>query len=139
MLNVVIWGAREQYDLFINQIKYEELKGNICVKGIIDPGIAYKKNLDGYEILAKDELKDMGIDCVILTSVSFHFGPAKTEILSLNPNVRVINARVLNIPFFDFARYYSILTKKVSIISNTCWGGWCTILFIWNSFHHSLI
>lgn len=125
MLNVIIWGNQEQYDLFINQIKAEELKGNICVKGIVSQDNNLGRKIDGYEIIDKKVLCTWGvkIDCVLVTSVQFHFYTAKEEILSINPHVKVINARVLNIPLFDFKRYWELLESRVSIISNNCWGG----------------
>lgn len=123
MLNVVIWGNREQYDLFINQIKFEELKGNICIKGVVTENVNKLGSFDGYKICNKNELKDMDLDIVLVTNVNFYFESIKAEIQSINSNVKVVNARILNIPQFDFKRYYSILIKGVSIISNNCWGG----------------
>lgn len=123
MLDVVIWGNREQYDLFINQIKFEELKRNICVKGIVTDDVKYYEYFDEYPVCDKKELATMKLDVVLVTSVNFHFDTAKEEILSINANVKVINARVLNIPLFDFNKYYSLHMKNVSIISNNCWGG----------------
>lgn len=127
MLNVVIWGNREQYDLFVNQIKFEELKGNICVKGIVTEDDSCSNEMDGYELIDKKSAGRMcmggKIDCVLVTSVQFHFLTAKEEILSTIPGAKVINARVLNIPLFDFRRYWEVLEGNVSIISNSCWGG----------------
>lgn len=124
MLNIVIWGNREQYDLFINQIKAEEEKGNICVVGIVaEDFVCVGGEYDGYKVIDKEELCVGKIDCVLVTSVQFHYHIAKEEILSINPDVEVINARVLNIPLFDFKRYWLLLEKKISIIANNCWGG----------------
>ena len=127
MLNVIVWGNQEQYDLFINQIKAEELKGNICVKGVVSEDCAWSNKIDEYEMIDKkvllQELGGVKIDCVLVTSVQFHFYTTKEEILSILPDVKIINARVLNIPRFDFRRYWEVLEGKVSIISNSCWGG----------------
>ena len=56
MLNVIVWGNQEQYDLFINQIKAEELKGNICVKGVVSEDCAWSNKIDEYEMIAKKVL-----------------------------------------------------------------------------------
>ena len=45
MLNVIVWGNQEQYDLFINQIKAEELKGNICVIGNVSEYCAWSNKI----------------------------------------------------------------------------------------------
>lgn len=45
-------GAEEQYDSFINQIRFEELKGNICIKGIISDDKC-RKSFDGYDVLIR--------------------------------------------------------------------------------------
>lgn len=119
---IVIWGDMEQYDSFINQIKYEELKGNIIVEGIVSLE-KHRESLDGYKILDKFHLKNMDIDCVLVTSTQFYFDSAKEEILSIVPWVEVISAKVFSIPMFDFKRYFELLKKKVTIVSNTCWGG----------------
>ena len=115
-------GGQEQYDSFINQIKFEELKGNICIKGIVADD-KNRKSFDGYDIVRKSDLGSLDLDCVIITNVMFHFHVAKQEVLSIIPNVKVISAKVFNIPLFDFGRYYQIIDKKISIIANTCWGG----------------
>ena len=56
MLNVIVWGNQEQYDLFINQIKAEELKGNICVKGVVSEDCAWSNKIDEYEMIDKKVL-----------------------------------------------------------------------------------
>ena len=56
MLNVIVWGNQEQYDLFINQIKAEELKGNICVKGVVSEECAWSNKIDEYEMIDKKVL-----------------------------------------------------------------------------------
>lgn len=56
MLNVIVWGNQEQYDLFINQIKAEELKGNICVKGVVSEDCTWSNEIDEYEIIDKKVL-----------------------------------------------------------------------------------
>ena len=83
----------------------------------------YRKDFDGYDIIRKDDLQNIDLDCVIVTNVMFHFHVVKQEILSIVPKVKVISAKVFNIPLFDFKRYYQIIDKKISIIANTCWGG----------------
>ena len=56
MLNVIVWGNQEQYDLFINQIKAEELKVNICVKGVVSEDSAWSNKIDEYEMIDKKVL-----------------------------------------------------------------------------------
>lgn len=121
--NVVIWGMGEQYDSYVNQIKFEELKGNICVKGIVAENNDWSiDTFDGYEVISKDELRKLEVSCVIVTNTEFYYEPAKYEILSILPEVKVISAKVFNIPQFDFGRYYKIVINRPTIIANNCWG-----------------
>ena len=122
MYRVVIWGNREQYDLYVNKLKHEELKGSIKVEGIVSDD-TYISKFDDWKIIEKSEIMDLNIDCVFVTSVDFYYEVTKQEILSLNPNVQVLRANILNIPLFDMERYMSLLNNKVSIIAHSCWAG----------------
>ena len=64
----------------------------------------------------------MEIDCVLVTSVVFHFWKARQgNFVNMSVCAR-LSANVLNVPLFDMRRYMTIIGKQVSIISNTCWG-----------------
>lgn len=54
MYKVIVWGNREQYDLYINKLRYEELKGSIQVEGIVSDE-SYLSKFDGYRVIHRNE------------------------------------------------------------------------------------
>jgi len=121
----VIWGAGENYETIINQIKFEELKGNLeCVAILSKSTARFAKKYDGYDVISKEELNDIGFDCLIIT-VEKYYEEILAEALAMGiPRKKVINGRVLKIPNFDFRRYSSLRENPITILSDDCWGGY---------------
>lgn len=125
MIRVLVWDLREQYDSYINKLKFEEMKGNISIVGITSQD-KFRSSFDGYKVYNIYELAEgvpPEIDCVVAYSTDFHFQTTRGAVHSIYPNIPVIPARILDMPCFDFVRYWSVFNSKVSIISPSCWGG----------------
>lgn len=119
----VLWGARKNYETIINQVKFEELKGNLeCVAILSKTTAQFAKKRDGYDVISKKELNDIEFDYLIITAEK-SFEEILAEALAMGiPRRKVINGRVLKIPNFDFKRYASLREDPVTILSDDCWG-----------------
>jgi len=120
----VLWGAGDQYETIINQIKFEELKGNLeCVAILSKSAARFAKKRDGYDVISKEELNDIEFDYLIIT-VEQYYEEILAEALAMGiPRKKVINGQVLKIPNFDFRRYSSLRENPITILSDDCWGG----------------
>lgn len=123
MRQCVIWGSGNEYESMLNQIKYEELKGNLKCNAVLSKTRSrFAKKIDGYDIISKDGLRDITFDYLIVTAAEA-FAEIQAEAREMGiPENRIIPGRVLNLPNFDFKRYVSLLENPVTILSDNCWG-----------------
>ena len=124
MRRCVIWGAAGEYEHIINQVKFEEWKGNVqCVAVLSKSKARYIKKFDGYPLIRKEDLKSIAFDYLIIPQGK-DYAEIKLEALALGiPDNKIISSRVFQIPCFDFKRYASLRENPVTILSNDCWGG----------------
>ena len=67
MRRCVIWGAAREYEHIINQVKFEEWKGNVqCVAVLSKSKARYIKKFDGYPLICKEDLKSIAFDYLII-------------------------------------------------------------------------
>lgn len=125
MKRVVIWGIGNDYEKIVNQIKYEELKGNIQVEALVSRrDLNWCDHRDGYLLISKEELCGKEYDFLIIASSKF-YSDIKKEAIELNiPEHKIIDGSIFNMPLFDFKRYMSLLDDPVTIWSDDCWGGY---------------
>lgn len=123
MYSVVLWGMKETYNRFYNNIKLEEMKGNIVVKGIISLE-TYVKSIDGYEVLQREKIAEIECDYIIIMAAGQNADEIKRNIVKQGiSHEKIISGEVFGIPYFDFAEYAELLQSHVSIISDCCFGG----------------
>ncbi len=121
-IKVLIWGTGADYDHYLNNIKYEELKGNIEVKGVISNDKYFKK-IDGYSRLEKGDIKNIVYDYILVASIN-KFAEIVDEAFSLEiERKRLLKITIFQLSNFDFKRYIEIYSSNISIISMCCWGG----------------
>lgn len=123
----ILWGIGDDYERIINQVKFEELKGNLKVIALVEKKenrVSSKR--DGYKVILKEELNNIIFDYLIVCSSRF-FSEIKLEALKIlggeTENKRIINGTVFLMPLFDFGRYINLVENPVTILSNDCWGG----------------
>lgn len=124
MYNIIIWGTGKGYNQYFNLIKYFELIGEIVIQGIVSNDIEIRNTLDGYRYYKKTQIKDLNYDYCLVTikdMKSIYEEAAQLGIASQ----KLIPARVLEIPYFDFKKYVYLKEKGLSILSRNCWGGLC--------------
>ena len=69
MRQCVIWDANDAYEAIINQIKFEELKGNLTCAAILSTSRAgFTKKRDGYAVIGKEDLKNVEFDYLIIAA-----------------------------------------------------------------------
>lgn len=124
MERCVIWGVGNDYETTINQVKFEELKGNMEVVALVTTKDRYYgETRDGYPLVRKNELQDLGYDYIIVVNTD-HMEKIMEDIDALGIDRRkVINGKVFRMPMFDFKRYISLVKDPVTILSDDCWGG----------------
>lgn len=120
---VVIWGNGEDYNRFLPLIKACEAKNEIEVVGITSDD-RYFKSLDGYPYIPKNELGQSDYEYIIVTpqrlfNVIVAEGNEKHGI----SDDLFINARSLEVPYFSMDKLIQLKKKRISIISDHCWGG----------------
>ncbi len=120
----VIWGNGHEYECIINQIKFEELKGNIDVIAVVArKNEIFGTKRDGYPLIAKDELPKMDFDILII-STSAYYMDILTEACELGISAEhIMNGQAFLLPLFDYTRYIQLIKEPVTILSDDCWGG----------------
>lgn len=125
MEKVVIWGMGEDYEGIINQLKFEEYKGNLTVVALVSKKeFLWCEKRDGYSLIMKEELADISFDFLIVCSRRFYAEIEKEALdLGISRN-HIINGQIFKMPLFDFSRYISLVRNPITIWSNDCWGGY---------------
>lgn len=120
----VIWGIGEDYEKLINQVLFEEYKGNIVIEALVCRNKdRYCDIKDKYPIITKEELRVTTFDYLIITSQRY-YKEIKIEALELGvPESHIINGKIMSLPFFDFRRYVKLIENPVTILADDCWGG----------------
>lgn len=124
MDRVLIWGIGCHCDRLINNIMYEVVTGNIEIVAFVSRDIPVYHKLDGKPIIKPQQIKDTAYDYIIVTSSFYNeiFNEA-TKVLNIPAEV-IIDGKVLNIPLFSWKRYIQVKSKKIGIISESCYGGY---------------
>jgi len=119
---IFIWGVGIDYDNYLNNIRYEQSKGNIEVVAVVSNETYFTK-IDGYNVIKKTDIKNYDYDYIIIASIN-KYNEIVNEALSIGiVREKLLNVTIFNVYNFDFKRYIHLYTSNISIISNNCWGG----------------
>lgn len=120
----VIWGNGGGYEKIVNQVKYEELKGNIKIAAVVaKKDEIFGSRRDGYLLIAKEELPMIEFDILIISS-SVYYKEILAEAMALGiPENHIIDGDVFRLPLFDYGRYIRLVREPVTILSDDCGGG----------------
>ena len=123
MYRLVLWGMGKEYNRRVNLLKMYEKSADITIAGIVAKDAPNCLSVDGWNLLKKEELLQSNFDYIIIQSDKY-FGEISKEIVELGiSQKKVINAKVLDIPYFDWQKYIEIKEKRLTIITNNCMGG----------------
>lgn len=130
--NVLIWLSGENANLLPKALV--RITGNINDIDIV--GITGTRNIpvtiNGEKIpfIPKENLKQLKIDCVLLTGGDYNIKSVKYELNHYGQNdTLVLPDRVCCLQGFSVARYRELLDSKLSIFSQHCFGGLISHLF----------
>ena len=85
---------------------------------------AYTSVKDGFPVIKRSDFHTLIFDYLIISS-SQYFDEIKEDVLSLGVREnQIIDGRIVRQPFFDFARYASLIENPVTILSDDCFGGY---------------
>lgn len=138
----IIWGVGKDYENIVNQIKYEELKGNLEVVALVSrEEEIFTSNYDGYLMITKNGIKDQEFDTIIISSSKF-YEEIISEIKALKIGEKqIISGRVFNFPLFDYSRYIKLIKDPVTILSDDCWEIYisCIVFAIYFAFNQYIL
>lgn len=120
---VLIWGIGADYDKYVNYYMFEEQRGNIDILALIskDNFLSY---LDCKKVITKNHIGDFEYDYIIV-STDKYYDEIVNEAVELGvKREKIISGRMFSLPLFDFNSYIDILERRISIISDDCWGAY---------------
>lgn len=124
MRKVILWGSRQEYDLYRRAFEVEQLKSNMQIMAIVLNEGRVAQYIDGVEVIAIEELLVRDYDYLIdMNKADSQTIRRILDLLDI-PLEKVISAKAFVLPFFDLERYIEVRESRVSIISNHCWGGY---------------
>ncbi len=117
------WGMGNDYEDIINQIKFEELKGNLNVIALVSrANEIFSSKRDGYPIISKEDLGSIDFNAIIINSHKY-YQEILSEINSLGIGEKlIINGKIFALLLFDYNRYVQLIKNPVTILSDDCWG-----------------
>lgn len=119
---ILVYGCDLGYEKVFNNLLFEQNKGNIEIVGTISDDLSYK-SVDNHDVISVEQINDYDFDYVIVTETDQYRQISETLCKIGISRDKIINAAVLQIPYFDFRKYVKLRNEKVSIICNNCWGG----------------
>lgn len=123
MYNIILWGTGVIYNTHLNVLKLYEKTGGIHVVGITSSDLKGYNTLDGYKVYKPELLDTLDYDyLMIMNKRNFLDIVSKATELGVLKE-KIISYEVLEIPNMNFEEYFNIKSKRISIISNNCWGG----------------
>lgn len=120
---VVILYDNAEYNRYCNLIRYEELKGNIEVVGIVTQNMKMQF-LDGWRIFSLEEVLREKIDYFVVSARGNIFSQMKSALTGIGIlEEQIIPIGAFSIPNFDLNKYVKMQMSRPTIITNHCWGG----------------
>lgn len=104
-------------------VKYYEKCGEYSITGIASYDTIYS-NVFGYEFVNYNELKSDGYDVVIILEADITLRNIRNRLLTHGFSDKlIIPYSAMTFDGFSVEKYAQLITSKVSIFSNNCWGG----------------
>ena len=123
MYKIAIIYAGATYESALNHIRIQELLGKIKVIGIGMQDI-YAEYVDGYPVTTIENILQQEWDYLLIAGQEQNFAQMKALLVSIGIEAdRIFSIMVFSLPMFDMEEYVQFVNRKVSIISNHCWGG----------------
>lgn len=119
----ILWGLGQDYNKYINLIRYHVLQNNIEIVGVTSNASSYKK-VDNYPFFKKKELVSKNFDIIIVTSTN-NIDDIRNEAKKIGIGEKqIIDCKIFDIPNLNLKLYFDILQSDLTIFANNCWGGY---------------
>lgn len=122
MKRILVWGISSFYDKIVNVLNAGQEKGSIEILAYICSDSLSFSNIDNKPIIKPFEINNYIYDYIIVASSMF----GDIQNISTSLGIRreqLIKGDVCLIPFFNFERYFSIIEKNISLVTEFCYGG----------------
>ena len=120
---VVLWGWGRDYFRNLNTILYLQASGQIEAAGVTGNRLPPCRRLDGIPVVSPSEAVRMSPDYVIIMHELSEKEIVAEALEAGFTREQLIPCRVLSVPYFVFEDYIRLRRRKLSILSNDCWGG----------------
>lgn len=121
---LLIWGTGREYDKYLNALRYQEVLGKVEILGITSGDGCYDF-VDGYKYYNTIEAIKLGFDYLVIATARETYNEILKTVTEYGiSEEKIIKISLFQLPEFDIEKYTRIRNKKVSIISNNCWGGY---------------
>lgn len=121
--SIVIWGYGMAYDRHFNQLKYFELKGDIEIVGITSSQNNIFSSTDGYPFISLSQLHQTPFDYIVIASNKKFQEIRNAAIEKGFDDDKLLPIKIFSLPYLDLNSYLQIKSSRLTIFSNTCWGG----------------
>ncbi|MCI9141201.1 MAG: DUF1919 domain-containing protein [Lachnospiraceae bacterium] len=120
---ILLWGIGQEYNRVINALKYWEDQNAIEIVGVTDKNIPDLEEIDGWKVYKTIEIHELNIDYYLVMSEKYFLEISKELlVLGVNKN-KILNSKILGIPYFSWEKYLLVQKGDLSIICNNCVGG----------------
>lgn len=119
----IIWGCGGCYNLFSGAIWRLVDQGKMSILGFTGNDTIYR-SIDGIGFIPLNEMHNIDYDFMIIAVADHNRADVyhQAELLGIERG-KLIRADVFSLPYFDLQRYMKLRERPVSIISQTCMGG----------------
>ena len=121
---VILWGWRRQYLYGLNSILHFVENGQIEVLGVTGNTLPPYRTLDGFAVMTPQEAAQAGADYLIIFSEA-NQAEIRTDAMELGfTREQILPGKIFQVPYFDFRRYIAVKNRRISVLSNDCFGGY---------------
>lgn len=123
MYKIIVWGLGKEFHQSINILKYYTMLRQIEIVALTAKTVPNVNMIDEYKVIKTEDIKNTEFDFVLIMSEK-HFRNISQNLNSMGiSNDKILRGKILNIPNMDFKEYVKLKQSKLTIVSNTCWGG----------------
>lgn len=125
MGEVLLIGGRLDYEIYCHHLKLAFLDSEYEISGFVCTEVSGYSVIDNIPVLPIDSLIGERYDYLINLCISDEAKQLTYKMLEVLgvPKDKILQARVLTLPGFNFDRYIKIHNNPPSIITNHCCGG----------------
>lgn len=120
---VIIWGCGGSYKLFFGSIWRLVEQNEIIILGFTGNDTIYQA-IDEIDFIPLNKIQKVNYDFIIVAVADYNLADIYHQAESLGiDRGKLIRADVFATPYFDLQRYMILRKSSISIISQTCMGG----------------